>query len=834
MRAVLRTGKFGAAMMSVAIAIGATGLAALPAGAAPPVGTGSISGRVVDSGGTPIQNICVSIAGYPSATTDSSGLYSLTGLPTGAYDLQYSDCNPNPTYLGQWYLGRTDPGSADAVNVVEPADTPLGEVTMVAGVSVQGRVTDTGGGPLQGICVEAAVPNGSGNWDWVGGSVQTQSNGTYSLGGLPAADLRVHFRDCASGTYIEQWWNAQGDFANSTPIVLASGELRQGIDAQLSTGTAVSGRVTDGLGNPIANVGVSVNPTDNGSSAFAQTDPAGVYTTNALPPGTYTVQFQGTPSFAGQFWNDKLSRNDADVLTITGADGPVVGNIDAVLVPGATISGRVTDDGGNPIANICVYGVIDTSDGFDGIGWANTAVDGTYTMSGVPPTTVKLVFQDCNTVGPFVQEWWDDATTPETATPITVASGDVRTGIDAELQPAGAITGRVTDGGGNPIEGVCAQASTATSVGNLATTDSNGDYAIVLAAAGDYKVQFVDCGRAGFTGEWWNDQPGPTTAQAVQVDSGQVVTGIDASLAPGAPGSISGRVVNAGGTPMTTSCVLAYLPYQFVVAGVVQPDGTYTIPNVPSGTYALAFLGCGSGGEPQPTVPDPDISGVEYSAFWWNGAPLDIEDSGDGGVDPIAQGANLVTLTPGTDLVGYDGCFGCTAITITSVTPGPNSLTVAFTTPFASGSGSSSGASVAGVSVAASGGGVSVDSGVAVTYTVTCASPSGGVTGSASGPGSPITVSGLTSGGSYVCRVAAAAGGVVFATSAASDVLAAGVTSAGASGAGDPASESGMTGSLPRTGATSSTSLARAGFFLLLVGMVLTATTRRKRVCLSR
>ena len=644
MRAVLRTGRFGAAMMSVAIVIGTTGLAALPAGAAPP-GTGSISGRVVDPVGDPLPDICVVATGASSATTDGSGRYSLTGLTDANYAVGFSDCGRTPTYVSQWYLGRFDQRDADLVNVVDGVDSPLPDVTMEPGVAVQGTVTDPGGNPLefvtvtvnptgsgpsagiqtasdgtyttsplppgnyrvqfsstdpryatefwrdkptfsladelvldsrngptqggvdaqlaegatiegtvigpgavplQGICVESVVPNSFGSWDGLS-TVQTLSDGSYSLGGLPATDVRVRFRDCGRGTSIEQWYDAQGDFANSTPIVLASGELRQGIDAQLSTGTAVSGRVTDGLGNPIANVGVSVNPTDSGPSAFAQTDPAGVYTTNALPPGTYTVQFQGTPSFAGEFWNDKLSRNDADVLTITGAAGPVVGNIDAVLVPGATISGRVTDDGGNPIANICVYGVIDTSDGFDGIGWANTAVDGTYTMSGVPPTTVKLVFQDCNTVGPYVQEWWDDATTPETATPITVASGDVRTGIDAELQPAGAITGRVTDGGGNPIEGVCAQASTATSVGNLATTDSNGDYAIVLAAAGAYKVQFVDCGRAGFTGEWWNDQPGPATAQVVQVDAGQVVTGIDASLAPGAPGSISGRVVNAAG-----------------------------------------------------------------------------------------------------------------------------------------------------------------------------------------------------------------------------------------------------------------------------------------------
>jgi extracellular elastinolytic metalloproteinase len=40
-------------------------------------------------------------------------------------------------------------------------------------------------------------------------------------------------------------------------------------------------------------------------------------------------------------------------------------------------------------------------------------------------------------------------------------------------------------------------------------------------------------------------------------------------------------------------------------------------------------------------------------------------------------------------------------------------------------------------------------------YIVTCASSNGGVTGNKTGPASPITVTGLTVGKSYVCRVGA-------------------------------------------------------------------------------
>ena len=109
------------------------------------------------------------------------------------------------------------------------------------------------------------------------------------------------------------------------------------------------------------------------------------------------------------------------------------------------------------------------------------------------------------------------------------------------------------------------------------------------------------------------------------------------------------------------------------------------------------------------------------------------------------------------------------------------------------------------------------------------------MTGSASGPGSPITVTGITSGASYLCQVAAAAGGTIFATSGVSSVLAADTTApgdAGGSADSDPAS-TGVTGSLPRTGATSSTTLARAGFVLLLIGFVLAGSARRRRRSVS-
>ncbi|MGZ8763485.1 MAG: carboxypeptidase regulatory-like domain-containing protein, partial [Acidimicrobiia bacterium] len=826
-RNLLRT-RLSAVALAVVTTAATVGLVAMPAAAAP---SGSISGQVVDGDGNPLSGICVQTGFAAPVQTDLTGAYSLTGLDTGAHQVQYSDCNPSPVYATQWYQGRTDPGSADPVTVNDGFDTLLADAVLAPGIAVRGTVTDgngaplpnvsvnvnpagpgqaahaqsavdgtyttgvlpagsyrvqfwspdphwvreywndrptwgtadtlvlaasagpvhggidaqltaaatvegtvtgTGGVPLAGICVDANVPNGGGGWDGVG-TAQTAGDGTYSMGGLPGIEVRVRFHECGGGPSIEQWYNAQTDFQSATPIALTPGAVEQGVDAQLSAGVSVSGTVTDGNGTPIQFVNVVVQPTDFGPGAATQTDAGGNYTTSGLPPGDYRVQFQSTGAFAGEYWNDKVSQNDADILTISVGDGPVHGGIDATLAAGASVSGRVTDPIGQPASNVCVDAVVDSSNGIDGVGGATTAPDGTYTISGLPPTTVKFVFRDCNGVGPYVQEWWNDVPDPATATPITLAPGEARTGVDAQLAAAGGITGTVTDDNAQPLEGICAQATTPTFFGGLARTDSNGEYQIVLARPGDYRVQFVDCRDTPmFAAQWSDGQASAATAQVVPVAAGQVVGGIDAALVPGATGSISGKALTARGTAMTTACALAYLPDQLVLFGLVQPDGTYTIPNVPSGTYALAFVGC-HGGDPQETVPDPDVAGVSYSALWWDGVPLTINAGTDGGPDPIVQGATLVTVTPGANLTGHDVCFGCGAIDVTSITPSTNALAFSFTPPDLD-----VGASGLSASVSATATAPVVSASAALAYTATCTPRGGGAPTATSGSGSPI------------------------------------------------------------------------------------------------
>jgi len=631
----------------------------------------SVSGTVTDTNHAPIAGIAVNVnptnpgSASVGAQTDASGNYTTSPALPGDYKVQFSDNGPTPTWAREYFNQKPSWNTADTVTLKTTDGSVHGgiDAQLSAGATVEGTATGPGGISLPGICVDANVPN-NGGYDGVG-SATTASDGTYRIEALPATGVRIRFHDCNGGPYVEQWFDAKADFNSSTPVVLTAGTDRRDVNAQLVTGVSVAGHVTDTHGNPIAGISVNVNPTNSGSGGWAQTDSTGGYTTTAVIPGDYRVQFTApgpNQAWASQYWNAKPSWNNADILTLAAGDAPVRGGVDAQLSAAAAVTGTVTAAGGGPAAGVCVSAQVDSPNGSDWVGGATSATDGTYTIGGVPATAVKIDFRDCNAVGPYVEQYWNDKPDFSSAVPLTLAPGEKRSGIDAQLAAAAEITGTVTDLATTPLEGICVQATTGTFVGGLAHTDSHGNYVINLATPGDYRVQFVDCTNTPtFAGQWWDGQPGSATASIVKVATGHVVTSINAALSPGAVGTISGTVVNSHHVAMSSACVIAYLPNQYAIFAPVHADGTYTVAGVPSGTYALAFVGC-SGGNPSQTVQDPESSGTTYDAVWWHGVPLHLDaNSNNGGPDPIAQGANLVTLQSAQDRTGYDWCFGCAA-----------------------------------------------------------------------------------------------------------------------------------------------------------------------------
>ena len=56
--------------------------------------------------------------------------------------------------------------------------------------------------------------------------------------------------------------------------------------------------------------------------------------------------------------------------------------------------------------------------------------------------------------GGYLSEWFDDALDQASATPVVVGDGQAVSGIDAQLDIGGSISGTVTDANGDPVMAV--------------------------------------------------------------------------------------------------------------------------------------------------------------------------------------------------------------------------------------------------------------------------------------------------------------------------------------------------------------------------------------------
>jgi protocatechuate 3,4-dioxygenase beta subunit len=508
---------------------------------------GTISGKVTDTSGKALAGVCVvAIASASgghggSATTDTNGLYTINGLSPGADDVEFDGCTAGN------YVSQTIP----AVQVTA-GKTATENASLTLAATISGKVTDTSGKALAGICVSAAGagPNGQNL------GATTNSNGMYAITGLPANTYTVTFSACSGADYVSKTIANVQVTPGNTAIENAS----------LATGGIISGKVTDSAGKPLvgACVGAILSGTDQGPGAT--TGSGGTYTIAGLPSGTYSVQFNGCS--AGNYVGKTI--NGVKVAAAQTATES------ASLALGGTISGKVTDSSGKPLAGICVSAFLSGSQAGAG---ANTDSTGAYTFSGLAPGTYTVTFASCG-VGNYATQ---------TLPAVQVTAGKTTT-QNAKLAPGGTISGKVTNSSAKPIAGACVSAvASGTSQGPGTSTDANGNYTLNGLGTGTYTVEFDACGAGNYAVQ---------TITGVKVTAGKATT-LNATLVPG--GILTGKVSDSAGKPIAGACLTITVEGQ---TGTIKTDstGTYTLTDVPPGTYTLSFSGCTAGNYVSKTI----------------------------------------------------------------------------------------------------------------------------------------------------------------------------------------------------------------------------------------
>jgi hypothetical protein len=377
-----------------------------------------LSGVVRDAGGAALPGIGVtatdSDGGSWFVMSDEQGRYSLRGLPSQSYQLEFRSYLTTPGAPAP--LRRT-------VALVAPNEQAGFDAVLTAGGAITGRVTAPNGDPLPDIAVRVRDLNGA-----IDITATTAADGSYGAYGLPSGGYLIAY---AAYGY--------GSVALAEPVTVTAPNASSVATTVLSAGGAISGKVTAPDGSPVAGVYVSVlDATGKPQSAAGYTNAEGVYATApTLASGSYIVKFQPPSDGSGCSLAIEYSGNAASAASATkvqvSAPATALG-VDATLEQGGVIAGQISDGAsGAPLyGEVLVYdatGALVTNGNVSSLGYYRTS-------AGLQAGNYRLQFK----AEGYVSQFYGGATRLEAATAVPSGSTEINMG----LRRGATLTGIVT------------------------------------------------------------------------------------------------------------------------------------------------------------------------------------------------------------------------------------------------------------------------------------------------------------------------------------------------------------------------------------------------------
>ena len=417
-----------------------------------------VSGRVtVAATGAGIQGIGVQIyngAGtiaVASGSTDANGNYITSpALMAGSY---YARTTSSSIYVDELFNNIACGGSCPITTGQQIALTVGGTTTVNFALDVGGSITGTLTNASTGAGISGAIVfvYGPGSVFWR--SAIANGSGGYTVPGLATGNYFVLFQATGftSEIYNDIVCGTSCNVTSGTAVPVTLGATTPNINASLSTGGQITGRITDEVtGAAIPNSGAFLY-TSTGNSTSTNADSQGVYTFSALAPGDYYVRTYNSSTYVNEVYNNLACVNCfpssvTGVTKLTIVQGQVLSGIDFGLRKGARVVGRVTSEStGQAVASTSVQ-VYNSSGSF--VASAVTNASGDYiTTEGLPTGTYYVrTFAPSNSG--LVDEVYNNKPCPQctvtTGTGIPLTPGNDTT-IDFALAIGGRISGTITN-----------------------------------------------------------------------------------------------------------------------------------------------------------------------------------------------------------------------------------------------------------------------------------------------------------------------------------------------------------------------------------------------------
>ena len=275
--------------------------------------------------------------------------------------------------------------------------------------------------------------------------------------------------------------------------------------------------------------------------------------------------------------------------------------------PSAGIRGRATDAAtGKPLRMVRVTLTPQTRQATLAPRSTRTDNDGRYQFPALPPASYVLTF----TKARYADASLGQSSSDTPGRPLTLAEAQVLEGADIALRRAAAVTGRVLDDTGEPMQGAVVMAMkpgfretgrALVTAGPSTQTDDRGQYRLAQLPPGEYYIVAQE--RADAFGSMSDADiglaitayPGTTdirAARAATVRGGVDTAGIDIAMSPVTPATLSGVLIDETAQPAPNVEIVLQAVNSGPGAGLggsarTAADGTFRFPRVLPGRYEL-------------------------------------------------------------------------------------------------------------------------------------------------------------------------------------------------------------------------------------------------------
>lgn len=213
---------------------------------------GSVTGKVTNTSGAAIVGASVGFGGG-TATTDSTGAYTLNNLPTGTIQLVASAAG----YSSQTQNVTVVAGTTVAANFTLAAAATTG--------SVSGKVTNIS----NGVALSGATVS------WSGGTTTTNSSGIYTLNGVAAGTQSI---SAVANGYLKR----------TLTVSVPSGGTAT-LNLSLATAGKITAVVKNSSGAAISGARITINGGVIATTVTGTTNTSGTFATSWIPVGSYTI-----------------------------------------------------------------------------------------------------------------------------------------------------------------------------------------------------------------------------------------------------------------------------------------------------------------------------------------------------------------------------------------------------------------------------------------------------------------------------------------------------------------------------------------------------------------